>query len=117
MTACFLIVEDEFLLTMEIKSILTDAGFQVTSAGTVAKALQSIASNAPDAALLDCNLNGQSIDAVATALKDLGVPIAFVTGYDRERLPSAFHDAPVVGKPFNPARLLDVAKGLLKARC
>ena len=64
--------------------------------------------------LLDCNLNGQSTAGIAEALSGKGVPFALVTGYERNGLPSAFANARVVGKPFNPEALLAVANELLQ---
>ncbi len=110
----FLIVEDEFLLALELKALLTDAGYKVVGpASTVAAALQLIASNKPHAAFVDCNLHGELASGVALTLKAQKVPFAVVTGYDRERLPAAFSDAPFASKPFNAARLLDIARQLL----
>jgi CheY-like chemotaxis protein len=110
-----LIVEDEFLVALDMETILNDAGFDVLGpAGSVAEALRLVESNRQlDAALLDNNLNGETAGPVAAALRDRGVPFAFVTGNDRASLPVAFADAPLVRKPFDAARLVETARRLV----
>ncbi len=54
-----------------------------------------------DVAVLDANLNGQSVLPVAETLRDRGTPFIFATGYgDAGPAPEGF-DAPVVRKPYN----------------
>ena len=66
-----LVVEDEFLVALDMETILVDAGFEVLGpVGSVAEALRLIGDQKPDAALLDNNLNGQSVGPVAAALGD-----------------------------------------------
>ena len=97
-----LVVEDDFLLAFEMETILADAGYEVVGpAATVAKALNLIDANQLDAALVDCNLNGESATAVAITLAAKGIPFAVVTGYERERLHEAFSHGLFASKPFN----------------
>ena len=108
-----LVVEDEFLVALDMQTILTDAGFLVIGpAGGVDEAIRLLDQQRPDAALLDNNLNGHSVAPVAAVLGDRGVPFAFVTGNDRDSLPASFMNAPVVRKPFDPARLIDMTRRL-----
>ena len=108
-----LIVEDEFLIALELEAILAGAGFEIVGpAETRAVALQLIRDHTLDAAFLDYNLNGESSDDIAEALLSKCVPFAFVTGYERETVPPAFMNAPVVGKPLVAATLLEIASGL-----
>ncbi len=112
-----LVVEDDFLLAFEMETILADAGYEVVGpAATVAKALNLIDVNQLDAALVDCNLNGESATAVAITLAAKGIPFAVVTGYERERLPAAFSQGLFANKPFNAAGLLGIARTLLNQR-
>jgi DNA-binding response OmpR family regulator len=67
-----------------------------------------------DGVLLDSNLHGQSVEFVATALKERGLPFTFVTGYGRPSLPIGFDDAPILAKPFTGAQLLAAATALLQ---
>ena len=108
-----LVVEDEFLVALDMRTILTEAGFQVLGhAGSVAAAISLICRQHPDAVLLDNNLNGRSVAPVAVALSARGVPFAFVTGNDRKGLPAAFAGAPAVRKWLDSAWLVAMARRL-----
>ena len=110
-----LVVEDELLVALDIESILSDAGMDVLGpASSAGEALKLISDSPPDAALLDANLSGEPIDAVAQVLSDRRIPFAYVTGYGRESLPPA-HPAPIVPKPFDAEQLLAAARRLLSA--
>jgi DNA-binding NtrC family response regulator len=109
-----LIVEDEFLLALEMLATLAEAGYETLGpARTVQEALTLIESSKPDAAFIDCNLNGEPATGVALTLKARRVPFAVVTGYGRDRLPPAFGDGLFAVKPLAPARLLDLVRKLL----
>lgn len=109
-----LVVEDEPLVALELVTILADAGAEVTGpAGSVEQALEMISSGAFDGALLDANLHGKSVDAVAAALTRARVPFAFVSGYGPESLPPAFAGATHLLKPFTDAQVLDAASKLV----
>jgi CheY-like chemotaxis protein len=109
-----LIVEDEPLLSMDMEASLMEAGCVVRGpAGTLEMAKQMIAGMDYDAALLDANLAGQSVEELAAALTQRNIPFAFVTGYGREALPQGFQDAIVLGKPFSRVDLRSVVQALL----
>ncbi len=109
-----LVVEDDSLLAFEMQDILCDAGYEVVGpAATVAKALQLIDSHHPQAAFVDCNLNGELATAVAQALTANNLPFVVVSGSDRESLPAALCNGLFARKPFKAARLLEIARSLL----
>ena len=58
-----------------------------------------------DAALLDINLAGQPVFAIADALRAKGVPMIFSTGYGESGLREVDRGAPVLQKPFRAAEL------------
>jgi CheY-like chemotaxis protein len=96
-----LIVEDEPLIGMVLTDYLQDAGCVVAGpAQSADKALQMATDEALDAALVDGNLAGRRVDQIVTALRDRGIPFAFVTGYGRDALPAGFDTAPIIEKPF-----------------
>jgi two-component system, response regulator PdtaR len=103
-----LVVEDEFLLAMELELLLEGHGFRVLGpAATVAEALGLLAAETPDAALLDVNLRGETVTPVAGALRARGVPFVLASAYDRPDLTAAeLAGAPNLGKPTDEARLL-----------
>jgi PAS domain S-box-containing protein len=109
-----LIIEDEPLLSMDMEASMAEVGCGVAGpAGTLAKAKQLIASCDCDAALLDANLAGESVDELAAALTQRNIPFAFVTGYGTDALPQGFGEAIVLGKPFSKHQLRSVVQALL----
>ena len=112
-----LVVEDEVLIAMEIEAALRDGGCEVLGpAGDIEEATRLIGGEHCDAALLDANLNGRKVDAIAAALTREGVPFAFITGYGADGLPKGFRDAMIIAKPFNKHQLLSALAVLLQRR-
>jgi CheY-like chemotaxis protein len=56
-----------------------------------------------DMAILDVNLAGEPVFAVAEVLAERGVPFAFATGYGAGGLPEAWRNRPTLQKPFTAA--------------
>ena len=102
-----LVVEDEFLIALDISGVLEQAGLTVIGpASNVRDALEAVAKEAVDGALLDAHLAGEPVGVVADALIARRIPFAFVSGYGREHLPAAYRNAPLVKKPFTGKDLL-----------
>lgn len=102
-----LVVEDEPLIGMEIGDLLNDHG--ITMVGPIATrdaALAAITTEEFDMVLLDGNLQGEPVDAIARALIERGTGFLFVTGYGRDHLPTGFDDVPIVTKPFGAQELM-----------
>lgn len=59
-----------------------------------------------DAALLDADLHGRPVDAMAAALVGRGIPFVLVTGCGRDGLPAAHRDAPILPKPFSDEQMM-----------
>ena len=95
-----LIVEDAVLLALELEAGLTECGATVAaSAADLGEAARMVHLDI-DAAVLDADLNGQSVAPVAEALAARGVPFIFVAGYgDSGAAPPGFA-VPVVRKPY-----------------
>ena len=111
-----LIVEDEPLVAMELALELEDQGIITLGPATSCRqALDLLAAEAPDAVLLDGNLNGEPVTPVAEALAQRGTPFAFVTGYSMEQFPAEFRDRPILSKPFTAADLRSIL-ALLEGR-
>ncbi|MBI5941255.1 MAG: PAS domain S-box protein, partial [Caulobacterales bacterium] len=95
-----LVVEDAVLLAMELEAGLVEAGAVIAgSAADLAEAMTMLDLEI-DAAVLDANLNGESVAPLAAALRARGTPFVFATGYGERGAPEGF-DAPVVRKPYN----------------
>jgi PAS domain S-box-containing protein len=96
-----LIVEDALLLALELEAGLTEAGAVVVgSAGDLGEAMGMIGLDI-DAAVLDANLNGESVRPVAEALAARGVPFVFATGYGDDKITPELFGAPVIRKPYD----------------
>ena len=109
-----LIVEDEPLIGMVLTDYLSDAGcIPIGPAQNVARALTLIREETFDAALVDGNLAGRSVDEIAVALTQRRVPFVFVTGYGREALPQGFREAMIVEKPFTQDQVISSLERLL----
>ena len=104
-----LVVEDEFLIALDIAGVLEQAGLTVVGpAANVGEALHAIASEPVDGVLLDAQLAGEPASSIADALIARRIPFAFVSGYGREQLPADHRNAPLVKKPFTGKDLLAV---------
>jgi DNA-binding NtrC family response regulator len=113
--ASILVVEDEFVIALEMTGILTGGGFRVVGpAGNVAEALRLVALHEPCAALVDNSLNGRSAAPVAAALQERRIPFAFVTGHGRDNLPSPYARWPLIQKPFDRIALIEAVHRLLR---
>jgi PAS domain S-box-containing protein len=109
-----LVVEDEPLVSIELETLLEEAGCEVVGpAGTKSAALQLIEAEEIDLAVLDVNIDGYPADAIAAAATRKGIPFLFATGYDQHGIPMAFTGTPVIKKPFEGDHLLDTLSQLI----
>lgn len=111
-----LIVEDEFYLAHDARSVLSEAGAEVLGpVATVAEARALIEDDAAiDGVLLDVNLRGEMAYAIADDLQSRSIPFAFVTGYDQSALPERFARVTTLQKPVKPDQLLALFDGAQK---
>jgi CheY-like chemotaxis protein len=106
--ARLLIVEDDYLIALDLTQALEELGVEVVGpAGSLKQALALVGQEADalDAALLDINLHDQRVYPVADALAARGVPFIFLTGYDRQVVPEQYADVPRCEKPMDMAAL------------
>lgn len=113
--ARILVVEDEALVAFALEEMLMDFGYAVVGpAPSVDSAMKLVAAEKIDAAILDVNLGGESIEPVAGALAAGDVPFVFTTGYtNASALPTGFKDRPALNKPYQPEALRDAVARLL----
>lgn len=110
---CVLVVEDEYFLADDMTRALAQLGADVAGpVPTPRQALVLIETVKIDAAVLDINLRGETVFAVADALLARGVPFVFATGYDSGSIPEAYREVPVWEKPFDPDQLAGKLPGL-----
>jgi DNA-binding response OmpR family regulator len=103
-----LIIEDEFLIAMDLEMILQRTGIsQVRLTGELQEAIDLIQAESWEAAILDANLGGRSSEPIAIKLSERRIPFVVVTGYDIEKLPPRLREARVLQKPIQGAALLE----------
>lgn len=111
-----LVVEDEFLVSLDIAQMLASAGYEVVGpAGRIDEALRLVeGEDHLSVAVLDVNIAGQRIWPVARELRRRGVPFVFVTGYVEAHagIPPELSDAPVLPKPVDPDRFVSTVRDL-----
>lgn len=96
-----LIVEDEAMIGMMLEDYLDALGYRLHAvASTVDEACAHAREGGFDAALVDCNLQGEKSWPVADILAASDIPFIFATGGMADDLPSDHADRPTLAKPF-----------------
>jgi CheY-like chemotaxis protein len=97
-----IVVEDEPLVRLMTEEILISVGCVIAAAASsLDEALGHIAAAEFDLAVLDINLAGTEVYPAAERLRGKGTPIIFVTGYGRRGVRDAWHECPILQKPFS----------------
>lgn len=97
-----LIVEDEMIVAMLIEDLVRSLGVQEVEICIDAKsAIEYLAGNHVDCAVLDLWVRDGSTMSVADALTDKGVPFFFSSGSDPGALEERHLAHPMIGKPFH----------------
>ncbi|MCD6234373.1 MAG: response regulator [Candidatus Marinimicrobia bacterium] len=105
------IVEDSAIISMTLKKLVEQYGYQVVGPfGNADEALTCFSSGPPDLILMDIVLNG-SMDGIGLAReinRRIHIPIIYITGHsDETKLKRAKSTAPLgyIIKPFDPKQL------------
>jgi CheY-like chemotaxis protein len=110
-----LIVEDNVFAAMELEQALRDLGCEpVGPAARVDEAMRLARVEVLDGALLDVELNGELIFAVAEELERRGVPVIFATGYDNGIFPAPFVRHPCLRKPYGEEDVRQALEGVMR---
>ena len=111
-----LIVEDEFFIALDMGQQLANAGFDVVGpAPSAAKALNLLAAQGCDAAILDVNLGGETSESVALKLREDRKPFVVLSGYSTDARLPWFGAAPVLSKPLRMESLVAALRGCIEA--
>jgi DNA-binding response OmpR family regulator len=108
-----LVVEDDFVVRLEIETVLGRAGASVRGCGSVAQALAAIDTAKFDVAVLDVRLCRETITPVARKLEQIGTPFLFYTGTEQTAT-LEWPEARVIAKPAAPAVLIDAVLEALR---
>jgi len=108
-----LIVEDQYLIADDMRLMVERLGGRVVGpVSHVPAAIAALAEDKPDLALLDVNLDGEEVYAVAEALRAAQVPFLFTTGYDPWTIDPRFSEAPHLEKPIGMPALMTALRDL-----
>lgn len=110
-----LVLEDEFLIAMDVEQLCRDHGANdISIHKSVAEAMKD--ETRFDAAIVDVMLGGESTLPFAAGLRHRGVPFIFASGYtDRTEINSAFPDVTIIGKPYSGDDLIAALIGAIRS--
>lgn len=104
-----LLVENNLIIAMDGEDILRRLGADVATAPSVTEAMEILAGQSFDLALLDVNLGDETSFGIADRLAADGVPFIFATGYGEGIAQANSHsDAPVLQKPYTMEGVTDI---------
>ena len=113
-----LIAEDNLFAAMELERVLLDLG--CAPVGPVAQldqALRLAQQEELDGALLDVDLRGEPVFAVAEELERRRIPVIFASGHDADDMfPKAFVRHPRLRKPFGESDIRRVLEDAIGGR-
>ena len=111
-----LVVEDEFIIALEIQTTLEEAGASVIGpAFTVAQALEFVLHEKISAATLDLRLGRESVTPIARLLAERHIPFLLYTGQPAgDPFRRAWPEVKVVSKPASGADLAAAVADILR---
>lgn len=104
-----LLVDDDALVLATFGRGLRDAGYAVLVAATGEEALEIVAGDRPDLAILDIRMPGLSGIDLSRHLHQLGVPVVHLSAYDDQETLQAALEQGALGYLVKP---IDVAKAI-----
>ncbi len=108
-----LIVEDEYLLAMDIiDEIERHNGVVLGPVATLEQGLLAFHDEKPDACIVNINLGPDKVYKLADEMVRKGVPFVFASSELRTAIPDRFNDIPLHTKPIN---MVEAAAALIGA--
>lgn len=112
-----LIVEDEFLVALDIERMVDEGGGSVVGpVATLDEALAKARDEPLDGAILDVNIGGRKVTPVVQVLRERGVPFILSTGYGPQAIDPEIADAPSLSKPFDERQVVALMQQVFAAR-
>jgi CheY-like chemotaxis protein len=102
-----LVLEDEFLIAMDVEQLCRDHGAENV---VIVRSLEEMAPDASefDAAIIDVLLGGVSTLEFAARLRDENRPFVFASGYtDNQEIARLFPGVALIGKPYSGTDLIE----------
>ena len=111
------LLEDEALIAMDLQNVLRELGWRVThTAADIDRALDIVANENFDFAVIDLNIRGTDSFAVARALSNRKIPFIASSGYEANRMHSVFPNVPFLEKPYIPKDLANAIAEVQKLK-
>lgn len=108
-----LVVEDEFLLAMDIIDQVRDhGGIVLGPAATLDEGLTLLRAEKPDACILNIRLGEQMVYPLADELIEGAIPFIFASAEDRSSIPPKYRHVPLHAKPIE---MIKAAVSLIRA--
>ena len=116
--ANLLVVEDNYLLLMDLEAVLLGAGADVVQpCRTIEDALLISETDGISAAILDVRIGADSIVPVARKLAARGTPFLFYTGQlGNDPMMTEWPDCKTISKPAQPQVIVKAVAELLRAQ-
>lgn len=112
-----LVVEDNFLFTTDLTSVLERIGFVVVGpCASLAAALELLQIAPIEIALIDYHIGEAPSEELAKRLDQMAIPFAFCTGTAPGDLARQFRATPIIPKPYTAYDVERVANSLMAAR-
>lgn len=113
-----LVLEDEFLIALDIQQILETAGAtRVICVSSIADALTQLSHERFTVAIVDMMIDNVPSAAVANELLRQNIPFVFLTGMSPDAVQArSLPAAPLVGKPYQPDRLIAALNQAIQKR-
>src|SRR5690606_20824281 len=108
-----LVVEDEPLIAMLTGRVVKELGGALLGPFASPREARAVLATPIDAALLDVDVGGEFVYALAEELTARGVPMVFVTGYDSRAVDPRFASVPVLTKPVDRDELAGALASVL----
>jgi CheY-like chemotaxis protein len=110
-----LVVEDEVMISTLVEDMVTELGHSIAGLAASLEEAAGLAEGGDfDVALLDVNLQGQTVESVAATLARRGKPFVFTTGYGERVIPPEFKDRPLLPKPYQIEQLGEILSRVAK---
>lgn len=115
--ANILIVDDEFLIALNLQMLFFDIGARVSIATTLSSAMDVALSDSFRVALLDFRLGRETAEPIAQVLSRRGIPFLFFSAHSIPApLRTRYPDAPALTKPVGIHNVLSATDELVRSR-
>ena len=117
--ANIMIVEDEGVVSIDIRNMLKDAGYGIAAVAFQGdEAVKKAEQSNPDLILMDIGLKGEidGIEAARRILERFHIPVVFLTGFSDEITMAKAQEVSPSGfiiKPINESELRETLEGIL----